>query len=513
MIQDITKLYHNCSSTKIILHTIDTPELARSSNIFQRLRKDTHELEITDALLPWITFFKRLLFAWSYSPLPLNLTSIKEVGDEYLRLTDLWAIRRENFQAGIVSAIDELNLLINEAGEAKASLSAGFQKIADKNFDTVYVCQKHWGWGIDNARLAQLTSIKGIKHVDASIEAKPRACFFGSPWIYSLKGYSGIWTAPQYEEIHFLIPTHTSTEIPNWKSDSIRPHSGTQNNPPWSIENHTNVLMPALGIASKNEEENAFEHHLSDSLLEDLIDNLNSKNELGSPTEDEIHCVLLSTESGKVIPIRQHSRPDTLALGKCHTIEPKDPEEIVSGDIILLRTASGVTVKEIDTTENTAWELALELHNKWKEALTQLIDIGLMSEIKEAVGQTAQSIRNWSKQEHHGPENRETFTALMQHLGMGEHAEAGWSTIRNLRGLGHKIGTEATEALKNDFLKLKDNELRLLHKKGRLTKYLNEDFESASMDAVIIDQVISYSAKIRVSLVNQILTPDTVPWQ
>jgi len=45
-----------------------------------------------------------------------------------------------------------------------------------------------------------------------------------------------------------------------------------------------------------------------------------------------------------------------------------------------------------------------------------------------------------------------------------------------------------------------------------LVKYLHDDHEAASMTAIIVKEVISYSAKIRPSLINRQLTPDKSLW-
>lgn len=408
--------------------------------------------------------------------------------------------------------MDEILDEINDIRYPEISLRRAHSKLSHLKFDETYVCQKNWGWGIENNQLAESSGIGRLTHITAGASLGQRACFFGSPRLYALKGQSGIWTAPRFNEIHFIIHDYTGLSIPSWKSDSIAFEDKSKNNSPWNYQTINNELITAPTLLSMKEELDSNEFGTDELLISDFIKSLNRQS--GSESnEDEVFCVLLLTETEKVIPIRQHSKPDCLILGSRITLEVKEAEEMTSGDMILIRSSSGITLTELEHSKmDDEWKTALSLHREWKEALLQLIDTGLISEIKESVKQTAQSIRNWSKPENHGPEKKETFVALMDYLGLNKDTEQGWKTIQALRGIGHSIGTDATATLRSDFLNLDTSELRKLSKNGLLTKYLDGDSEAAAMTAIRISDVLTYSAKIRPSLINHILTPDNIPW-
>ena len=513
MLSKVTTLYENCDSTKITLHSISNPELNRISQKYFILRKLAFELENIEALLTWTSFIRKLLFAWSYSPLSFDISSTNEIQSEYEKISELWRQRKDSFQSSIQSSIDELLDGLHGLSSPEASLNYGYSKISHLHFDQIYVCQKHWGWGIDNNKLADSSGIKRLTQSTNAGAPSERACFFGSPRIYALKGLSGIWTAPRFKEIHFIIHDHTGLQIPGWKTDSINFDGNTNTSSPWNNQVTTNILISAP--FSENPDDSAVDKtdlEYNGLGIKELIDNLNSQHYSGS-SEDEVFCVLLLTEDGKVIPIRQHSKPDCLILASKITLEAKEAEDITSGDVILIRSSGGNTLKELESRKHDdEWESALSLHREWKDALLQLIDTGLISEIKESVNQTPQSIRNWSNPENHGPDKKETFIALMEHLGLNSDTNRKWETIQALREIGHSIGTDATETLKADFLDLNSSEQRKLSKDGTLTKYLDGDSEAAAMTAIRISDVLSYSAKIRPALINHILTPDNIPW-
>jgi hypothetical protein len=509
MLTDVTTLYGNCDSSQIILHTISNPELRQLSQKYYTLRKQAFELEITETVLPWTSFMRKLLFAWSYSPLPFDIQSICEIKEEYDRIAELWQLRKDNFQEAIKSSISEILDDILKLSTSQISLSRGYSKIAYLNFDKAFVCQKHWGWGIDNDRLSNLCGIRNISQSNTNGPPSEIACFFGSPQTYDFKGQSGIWTAPRFKEIHFIIFDHTGNQIPKWKNDSIDFNSDATNRSPWNCQVTSNILnaAPTPEIPLDNTEPEVYELG-----IKELIESLNRQHYSGS-NEDEVFCVLLLSENENVIPIRQHSKPECLILGSKCTLEVKEAEDITSGDVILIRSSGGNTLKEIES-RNPDKELttALSLHRKWKEALLQRIDTGLITEIRESVDQTPQSIRNWSKPENHGPDKKETFVALMNYLDLNSDTDFKWKTIQGLRGIGHSYGTDASEQLKAEFAKLDSSETRRLSKEGTLTKYLNGDSEAAAMTAIRISDVLSYSAKIRPTLINHILTLDNIPW-
>lgn len=507
MLSNVTRLYENCGATQITLHSISNPNLNRIASQYRALRKNAFELENEEALLPWVTFIRKLLFAWSYSPLALKIKDIDAIESDYDQLTELWKQRKNNFQESIRIKMDDILDGINDIRYPEISLRRAHSKLSDLKFDKTYVCQKNWGWGIDNDQLSVSAGIRRLTHVSASADLGQRACFFGSPRLYALKGLSGIWTAPRFKEIHFIIHDYTGLNIPSWKSDSINFENQSKSNSPWNCQIINNELITAPTLIPIKEE-----LETDELVISDFIKNLNRQSGSGSD-EDEVFCVLLLSETEKVIPIRQQSKPDCLILGAEITYKSTEAEEISSGDIILIRSSSGNTLKEIESNEHSAeWDIALSLHNEWKELLLQLIDTGLISEIKESVNQTPQSIRNWSKPENHGPERKETFIALMAYLGFNKDAEQRWKTIQALRGIGHSIGTDATETLKNNFLNLDTSEQRRLSKDGILKKYLGGDSEAAAMTAIRISDVLTYSAKIRPSLINQVLTPSNIPW-
>lgn len=512
MLTDVTTLYENCDSSQIILHSISNPELNQLSQKHYTLRKKAFELETAQTVLPWTSFIRKLLFAWSYSPLPLNILSISEIKEEYDEICEQWKKRKGDVQESIRSIISEILDEILRLSTSEASLSRGHSKIAHLNFDKAYVCQKHWGWGIDNDRLSHLCGIKNITLFNTSDPFTERACFFGSPQAYDFKGQSGIWTAPRFKEIHFIIFEHTGNSIPRWKKDSINFNSDATSCIPWNYQVTSNVLIAAPSTETPESQLDHTELVTDELGIKELINNLHSQHYSGS-NEDEVFCILLLAETGDVIPIRQHSKPDCLILGSRIALEVKEAEEITSGDIILIRSSSGITLTELEySKKDDEWKTALSLHREWKEALLQIIDTGLISEIKESVKQTAQSIRNWSKPENHGPEKKETFVALMDYLGLNKDTDQMWKIIQALRGIGHSIGTDATEALKANFSNLDSSEKRRLSKDGILKKHLDGDSEAAAMTAIRISDVLTYSAKIRPSLVNHILTLSKVSW-
>ena len=108
MLKNVTTLYDNCNSSQIILHSISNPELNQLTQKYYTLRKQAFELEITEDIILWTSFIRKLLFAWSYSPLSFEVSSIGEIKFEYDRIGELWQHRKDNFQESIKTGIDEI---------------------------------------------------------------------------------------------------------------------------------------------------------------------------------------------------------------------------------------------------------------------------------------------------------------------------------------------------------------------------------------------------------------------
>ena len=512
MLNDVTTLYENCGSTQITLHSISNPELKRISQKYSNLRQEAINLENSESLLPWTAFIRRLLFAWSYSPLSFEISTIKAIQSDYDRVSSDWILKKENFQESIKIGVDEILEGIQHITSSNISLSRGHSELTDLYFDEIYVCQKHWGWGIDNDRLSDLSRIEKLTHAAPGGILAERACFFGSPRIYALKGLSGIWTAPRFKEIHFIIHDYTGLKIPGWKSNSIKFDLPSNSNSPWDNRTTNEILIPAPNPQETVDQLDHDELFTNKSGTDALINNLNNQHD-PQPNENEVFCVLLLTENGKVIPIRQNSKPDCLILESRITYKSVEAEELSSGDIILIRSSSVHTLREVESSQHDkTWEEALSLHWEWKEALSKITEVGLVSEVKKAVNHTAQNIRNWATPENHGPDRKETFVALMNHLKLNKDTDKKWKTIQALRARGHSIGADATETLKANFLKLDSSEKTTLARDGELKKHLNGDSEAASMTAIRISEVLTYSAKIRPSLINHILISDNIPW-
>jgi hypothetical protein len=510
MLKDATALYENCESSRIRIHSVSNSALKELCSKAIALRRIADDLDISEQLLPWTSFIRRLLFAWNTTPLTFEISGITDLQKEYLRLTALWDQRRDTFQEPVKSELSKILRGVDEMSSCESSLHLAYSRLLNEHYDSAFVCQKYWGWGIDNEKLSKLSGVSGIKHPGEIGSPSSKACFFGSPRIYDLKSQSFLWTAPRFKEVHFLTYEHTGISIPGWKNSSINFDTQTKRKCPWS----QNVESSRL-IAGDDEDVTPLDigeigHFATD--IDQLVKSLNNQEGVSSD-ENEISCILLLTECEKILPLRQQSNPDCLSLSPRLRIEHKDAEEIIPGDIILIRSSSGDTLKEVEESQKSdEWNKALLLHKKWKDALSKLIDLGLISEVIQAVDQTPNNIRNWSKPQHHGPENKDTFVALINHLEMDDEAEFMWRTIQALRGYGYSHGTDSSEALKSTFLKLDARDRKELESNGTIMKFLHDDHEAASMAAIIIKEVISYSAKIRPSLINRQLTPDKKLW-
>jgi len=510
MLKDTTALYENCESSRIIIHSVSNPALKKLCSRAITLKRTAEDLEIVEQLLPWISFIRRLLFAWNTTPLPFDLSRSIDLESEYEKLTNLWDQKKSFIQEPASSQVSDLLYRIGEISSSESSLQQAYSKLQYEPFENPFVCQKYWGWGIDNLRLGKISGISGIKHPGQIESPSRKACFFGSPRIYDLKSQSFLWTAPRFEEVHFLTYEHTGIKIPRWTHNSINFANEKKSECPWPQKVESNNLISAEDVDEEPLDIGAIESFPHD--IDELVKSLNHQ-DCDSAEDNEVSCVLLLSENHEVIPIRQQSAPDCLLLGSRLKIDRKDADEIIPGDIILIRSSSGDTLKEVEMTQKSdEWNEALHQHKEWKDALAKVIDLGLVSEVRNAVDQTANNIRNWAKPQNHGPESKQTFIELMNYLRMGEEAESMWRTIQALRGYGHSHGTDASESLRATFLNLDNHDQKELEAKGMLVKYLHDDHEAASMTAIIVKEVISYSAKIRPSLINRQLTPDKSLW-
>ena len=510
MFKDATALYENCGSSRIRIHSVSNPALKELCTRAITLRRNADDLDISEQLLPWSSFIRRLLFAWNTTPLTFKINGITDVWKEYERLINLWDQRRDAFQEPVKSDLSKILHGIDEMSSCESSLHLAYSRLLNEHYDSAFVCQKYWGWGIDNEKLSKLSGISGITHPGAIESPSHKACFFGSPRIYDLKSQSFLWTAPRFEEVHFITYEHTGTSIPEWKNSSINFDTQTKPKCPWSQNVDSSRLIAADELDAAPLDIGEIGHIPHD--IDELVKSLNHQ-DCDSSEDNEVSCVLLLSENNEVIPIRQQSDPDCLLLGSRLKIDRKDADEIIPGDIILIRSSSGDTLKEVEMSQKSdEWNEALRQHKEWKDSLSKVIDLGLVSEVKNAVGQTANNIRNWAKPQNHGPENKQTFIALTSYLGMHKEVDSMWRTIQALRGYGHSHGTDASESLRTTFLNLDTNDQKELEAKGMLVKYLHDDHDAAAMTAIRISDVLSYSAKIRPSLVNRMLTIENIPW-
>jgi len=510
MLKNTTALYKNCESSRIIIHSVSNPALKKLCSRAITLKRTAEDLEIVEQLLPWISFIRRLLFAWNTTPLPFDLSKSVDLESEYEKLTNLWEQKKSFIQEPAGSQVSDLLLKIGEISSSDSSLQQAYSKLQYDPFENPFVCQKYWGWGIDNLRLGEICGIPGIKHSGQIESPSSKACFFGSPRIYDLKSQSFIWTAPRFEEVHFLAYEHVGIIIPRWTHNSINFANEENCECPWPQNVESNNLICAEDVDEEPLDIGVIEYFPHD--IDELVKSLNHQ-DCESSEGHEVSCVLLLSENHEVIPIRQQSDPDCLLLGSRLKIDRKDADEILPGDIILIRSSSGETLKEVEMTQKSdEWNDALRQHKGWKDALSSVLNLGLVSEVRGAVGQTANNIRNWAKPQHHGPESKQTFIELMNYLGIGEEIESAWRTIQALRGYGHSLGTDTSESLRATFLNLDNNDQKELKAKGMIVKYLHGDHDAASMTAIIVKEVISYSAKMRPSLINRQLTSDKSLW-
>lgn len=510
MLKDTTVLYKNCESSRIIIHSVSNPALRKISSRTITLKRTAESLEIVERLLPWTSFIRRLLFAWNTTPLPLDISKSVDLANEYDKLSSDWDEKKAFIQEPARSLVSDLLIGITEMPSSESTLQRAYSKLQNVEFENTFVCQKYWGWGIDNVSLGKVSGISGIKHPGQIESPSQKACFFGSPRIYDLKSKSFIWTAPRFEEVHFLTYEHTGTKLPHWAQNSINFSRDNKAGCPWPNKVETNILITAGDADKESLDIGEIEHFPND--IDELVKSLNNQ-DCDSSEGKEVSCILLLSEHQEFIPIRQQSDPDCLLLGSRIKIEQKDADEILPGDIILIRSSSGDTLKEVELSQkNDEWSEALRLHKEWKDALTRVIDLGLVSEVREVVGQTPNNIRNWAKSQNHGPESKQTFVALMNYLEMDKEADSMWRTIQALRGYGHSHGNDASNSLKTLFINMNKNDQKELERKGMLVKYLHDDHDAASMKAIVVKEVVSYSAKIRPSLINRQLTPDKSLW-